>query len=364
MTKKPEKKVRYTFEYVEKRAAQFPDRKSMLEADPVAFRKMNKRGWGPKLFPNDTSIRQEFDLDKVSHIALRHETRTEFARKDERAYRWAQVNGHLDAVCSHMKWAYKYRSDEEVLETARSYNSPGEFQKHDSQTYKVALARGLLEKACAHMTGGRTQWTREMIVEEIAKYETLNDFMTYSNAAYRAAYRLDDYEDLVRNLSKAYRSHTDEDLITIAKEYRTIADLQRDDCSTYNTILKRGLSNQAFEHMERLGFDRNQPHNVYYIRYDTEYGPLYKIGITKFADAMKRFEREDTSRITVLKVWPHKTGTDALDAEKKILDRHSAKSYNGPKVLNHSGGSEFFTEDVLNLDPQNTYSGATGSFTP
>ncbi len=87
---------------------------------------------------------------------------------------------------------------------------------------------------------------------------------------------------------------------------------------------------------------------LYYLRIDTDDGPLYKIGITGKTVA-ERYSPSELSKITVLFTVNYEVGRCARDEEQKILKDNEMFLYTGKKVL-FSGNTELFTRDVLEKD--------------
>ena len=98
------------------------------------------------------------------------------------------------------------------------------------------------------------------------------------------------------------------------------------------------------------GFDLTVPAISYYVRIETDGGPVYKIGVTNKTVA-ERFSRE-TVGIKPIKEWEFNAGIEALDFERNILTRFQAQRYDGPPILTHGGDTEIFEVDVLDLDVQ------------
>ena len=97
------------------------------------------------------------------------------------------------------------------------------------------------------------------------------------------------------------------------------------------------------------GFDPSKPAICYYLRVSSPvYGELYKIGITNNS-VEKRFSNDDLWKITILKTYAFKTGSDARDMEYKIKKQYAGDRYTGEPVL-VSGNTELFTRDILELD--------------
>jgi len=97
---------------------------------------------------------------------------------------------------------------------------------------------------------------------------------------------------------------------------------------------------------QQLVFKNNSPAIVYYIRFDTPEGPLYKIGITGKTVAI-RFGGEPMP-YKILNIWKHRRGKDARKQEFEILREHREHRYDG-SIL-RDGNTECFRLDVLGLD--------------
>ena len=87
---------------------------------------------------------------------------------------------------------------------------------------------------------------------------------------------------------------------------------------------------------------------LYYLKFYSEFGILYKIGIT-YMSVAKRFANEVTRYDVVsIKTFPSKK--EAIKEEKRILKEYSKFKYQGPPFLSRSGDTELFTKDILGLD--------------
>lgn len=94
-------------------------------------------------------------------------------------------------------------------------------------------------------------------------------------------------------------------------------------------------------------FSKDAPAMLYYIKFDTVIGPMYKIGITNFS-VDRRFRRFKEYRKT-LKTWTFKNGFDAKKAEAAVLKYFSDYRYKGKKLI-MNGNTELFKTDVLGFD--------------
>ena len=110
----------------------------------------------------------------------------------------------------------------------------------------------------------------------------------------------------------------------------------------YNVMGGRGCPTCA-----KYGFDPSKPAILYYLRFDTDLGPLWKIGITN-RTLEERFIKEKTP-FEIVKQWQYEDGSEALKAETEILSTFKQHKYNGPPVL-RDGNSELFESDIFCLE--------------
>ena len=95
------------------------------------------------------------------------------------------------------------------------------------------------------------------------------------------------------------------------------------------------------------------PARCYFLRIDTDNGPLYKIGITNHSVYLRfKAHRKGLNRITILNRWYFKTGINARARENQIKEAYKQYKYRGRNVLINGGNTELFTCDVLGLDAE------------
>ena len=90
-------------------------------------------------------------LESVKEEANKYKTRSEFEKGSGGAYQWAQRNGLLDEVCSHMEVVRSVWSLESVKEEAKKYNTRSQFQENSKGAYDWAHRNGLLDEVCGNM---------------------------------------------------------------------------------------------------------------------------------------------------------------------------------------------------------------------
>jgi len=97
-----------------------------------------------------------------------------------------------------------------------------------------------------------------------------------------------------------------------------------------------------------------EPTILYYIKFFTYDGPLYKIGITVARRGIKgRFSGKQIPPYEVLREVTYNTGQAAFKEEQRLHKEHREFKYEGPDIL-PGGNTELFVEDVLNLDSSST----------
>lgn len=71
--------------------------------------------------------RKNFTHDSVIKEALKYKTKSEFAKNDKPAYNYAQRNGLINRICSHMDTEYWKWTNEELEEEALKYSTKKRF---------------------------------------------------------------------------------------------------------------------------------------------------------------------------------------------------------------------------------------------
>lgn len=109
------------------------------------------------------------------------------------------------------------------------------------------------------------------------------------------------------------------------------------------------LSGHGCPECASYGFDKTKSAILYYLKVTTEDNQtLYKIGITN-RTVNERFNLTDLLKIEIIKLEKFEVGLDALNKEQEILKKYYKYRYTGPHVLESSGNTELFTEDVLSF---------------
>lgn len=89
--------------------------------------------------------------------ALKYTTRNEWFKQSGSAYVAAKKLGIFDECCEHMIEGKKpngYWTEELCKEEAKKYNTRGEWKKQSNSAYKAAKKLGIYDECCEHMING------------------------------------------------------------------------------------------------------------------------------------------------------------------------------------------------------------------
>ena len=135
----------------------------------------------------------------------------------------------------------KKYTKEELIAIPKSFNSRLEFARGREGAYRVCCRRGILDEVCAHMTPkkrGRKFISDEILLERLKDVKLFSELMTKKRSLYRlilGRFGSEPFQHL-----KKYRKLTIDNIKEIVKG-RTLADLRVNDRSIYQTIKRRKL---------------------------------------------------------------------------------------------------------------------------
>ena len=88
---------------------------------------------------------------------MKFNTRTEFKRGNDSAYKSAKRHSWFDEICSHMIIIInKHWTIDECNKRALKYNSRYDFAKNDGAAYTWACRKKILNEICQHMIKNKT----------------------------------------------------------------------------------------------------------------------------------------------------------------------------------------------------------------
>lgn len=91
------------------------------------------------------------------------------------------------------------------------------------------------------------------------------------------------------------------------------------------------------------------PCTLYYMRVTRDGKEAYKIGITGKVNSLLRYHSESRAKIELLYEYRFETGKEAKAVEKSVLNLYKDFLYCGQPLLDHTGTTEMFSCDVLQL---------------
>lgn len=290
--------------------------------------------------------------------ALKYSSKSEFTSKRGSAVKVAKKLGIYEEICAHMNTNYRTWKDEDLINEALKYSTRSEFQTNSNSAYVIARTKNMLDRICSHMQAQHEDWSYEKIEEIVKKYTRRVDFQRLDTNAYAAAQRNGWLDELCKNMVPVFDSWTNQELKQEALKYAHRSDFQYESRGAYLAAHKRGLLEEICSHMEYKDGSTQLDNEMYmyYIRIDTldsSLPPIWKIGITRYKDPLRRFKREisvTSTKITVLKTWYFKVGYDAAKAERNVMENYKEFAYKGDSPLRETKTTEMFNKDVLGLE--------------
>lgn len=342
----------WTRERVAAEVSKYKTRTALCNGAKGAYNAAIKNGWLDDLLPSSAQRvrRGHWTKERVKAEAAKHESRDAFKRNAGGAYEAAHKNGWLDDCFPPLKQELPgYWTKERIAAEAQKYDTRLQFQKQSGSAYHAAWKMGVVDDVCAHMEVIRERRTKDDIHAEALKYPTRIEFFNANKKAYDAAQRMGILEDVCSHMDRVHESWTEEKIRERALLYKHRSDFYYYDSSAHQTANRLGILEDVCSHMtpKTHRFQKDKPCNVYYLRVETDHGPLYKIGITAL-DVDRRYT-SGRDRLTCLRAWRFETGEEALTIEQSILRHCDDYRYRGPDVL-PNGNTELFTADVLGID--------------
>jgi hypothetical protein len=159
-----------------------------------AYKSIKRNGWSEELFSHMEYIQKPkgyWTKERCLELALNYNSRAEFTKQHYDAYRASKRAGWLDEICSHMEkrtWKVDGWNKEECRKEALKYDNRGEFWKKSSGASAYAQRNGFLDEICSHMKE-RFMWTKEGCLEVALKYDSRGEFQLKQGACYQGATR-------------------------------------------------------------------------------------------------------------------------------------------------------------------------------
>lgn len=181
--------TKYTKTYCRKIAKKCSSRSEFCKVNHGAYANTLKNNWMDEFFPDSPTRRGKIFWTKENCRieAAKYSTKSEFARKCNRAYRISLDNGWLpefgfgdtsrSTKCHARK---KTWTKEECAEVYKGCNGRIEFIKKKASAYRAAKENGWLDEIC----GTKNSITKERFRNQAAKYKSSSAFKKYATKAY------------------------------------------------------------------------------------------------------------------------------------------------------------------------------------
>lgn len=192
--------------------------------------------------------------EELAEIAKGYNTKADFRKNDMAAYQLMSRRGLLKELCAHMKQDVTHHTVEELTAIANSYDDLTRFKREQHKAYGAIQRRGLLDDLCAHMKRNmRPDYTDEELAELAEGYDDLTQFRKDHRQPYFAIVRRGKVDELCGHMKRNKpETHTDEDIRIIAKKYKTRDEFHKKDGGAYLAAHRRGILDEVCSHMKEL----------------------------------------------------------------------------------------------------------------
>ena len=298
---------------------------------------------------------------------------------------------------------------EKVLEESSKLTTMKEWRENKALS-SAADRLEIRAEATKHIPRSAKQYKKDITKQEIMDIASLCANRQNFQKEHPSLYKKLTKEDLLLVFGHPYevsKVYSDEFLLAESKKFNTRNSLKQLNPNVYNTIRKRNLTKQAFEHMDspkcvpytfeelrkeslkyttkqtfklnsyghyqaacrhenfkeicshmipgKIATNYDKPMWLYVVKIitlDESVPVVYKIGITKRSYILDRFWIDYTkskTNIEVLFKHKYKTGKEAHDMEQSIIKEFSNYAYTGPSPLIRTKTTEMFTVDITKV---------------
>ena len=144
--------LKWPRELVEKEAEKYSSKMDFLEGSSGAYHRALKEGYLEDICNHMDEGRNPngfWTKSRIMKESKKYDNRTEFSKNSSAAATIAKRHGWMDDVCGHMKVFKKpkgYWTLDRVKEARKPYSSKSEFRKKNNKAYTAAQKNGWLEK--------------------------------------------------------------------------------------------------------------------------------------------------------------------------------------------------------------------------
>lgn len=150
--------------------------------------------------------------EQIIESARMYNTKAEWKKNAHLFVRTAYRRKIMDLACAHMDRKTKNLplSDKKIHQKAKQYNNRTDWANHSPKSYKDAKSKNIIPECCAHMRTPKYKWTDEKIYLESQKYKTRLEWQKGSPGSYGAARRLEIYDKCVTHMVRPVNPYTDD----------------------------------------------------------------------------------------------------------------------------------------------------------
>ena len=241
----------------------------------------------PDITGHMVKVREDWDKLKLIKSARRFSTRNEWVKGDYKAYTACHRRGWMNdsEITGHMEKVVEDWDKPKLIKSARRFNTRGEWVKGDRNAYQTCVNRGWIDdpEITGHMRCGREKWTREDIIESARRFNTKSEWLKGDPNPYDACRHrgwMND-SDITGHMVKLREDWDKPKLIKSARRFRTRGEWQKGDPNAYAACCSRGWLNDPgiTGHMVQ-GDNASDNDAVYFYEFEYARTTLYKIGLT------------------------------------------------------------------------------------
>lgn len=343
--------IKWTYAKVEAIAKTYTEHSLFHKEHEYLYRLCRKNGWLEDFFPDRRKVRTD---EELIIEAKRFTQLKEFREEEPNLYNSIIRRGILLRATEHMHRLHDWHKTEEgALSIVSKYSKLKDFTSNHKDWYLWILKQENSDEILKDLERSNPEpYTLERVKKIASVFDSPGPFSDFASGAWAWAKRSDHWDEITAHMERVVREpFTREEVEKIASNFSTPTDFQQANGAAYNHAQRNGYLYEITRNMDGTsGFDLNKPTIVYYLRILSNFGFLYKVGITQLSVA-KRFSAKERLLITVLEEFNFPTGLEAKIEEQRILEEHKVHKYHGEPILD-SGNTELFTKDVLGLDPE------------
>ena len=133
---------KWSFEKCRLEASKYRTKSLFRAGSRNAYVAAYKRGWLPELIKDmEQPLRPRWSFEDCKEAALKYSNSKEFVNGNPSHYQKACNAGWLSEITKHMTPLLRFRTDEELQNEMRKYNSRGEFSSSNENFYAQSLKR-------------------------------------------------------------------------------------------------------------------------------------------------------------------------------------------------------------------------------